>query len=263
MPEKTLKEEVKELRAQLAKLQSRFEALEGGKEEGFNRVGTLIDDFDGLIGGGIPRGHVCLLSGPSGAMKTSIALYILHHNEARGLHPLYISLEETKESLQEGQRSLGLESDSDFVVDIGRLRTDHTEVEEEGNWIDVLKQFITKRRRYRKVDLLVIDSITGLYSLTDMQDLHRELFHFFAFLRNLEVTSLLVFDLGEDGRYPNREDTIADGLFHVGFHHSPDGLVHLKLRCAKLRHTDHSMDYHRLRFENGRFSVGPLPSSSL
>jgi circadian clock protein KaiC len=161
--------------------------LEGGKEEGFNRVGTLIDDFDGLIGGGIPRGHVCLLSGPSGAMKTSIALYILHHNEARGLHPLYISLEETKESLQEGQRSLGLESDSDFVVDIGRLRTDHTEVEEEGNWIDVLKQFITKRRRYRKVDLLVIDSITGLYSLTDMQDLHRELFHFFAFLRNLRT----------------------------------------------------------------------------
>jgi KaiC/GvpD/RAD55 family RecA-like ATPase len=263
MPDKTLREEVKELRAQLAKLQSRLETVEGREEKPETRVRTYIDDFDDLIGGGIPRGHVCLLSGPSGTMKTSIALYTLHRNSEKGIHPLYISLEETKESLREGMRSLGLEGDSDFVVDIGRLRTDHAEVEEEGRWMDVLKQFITKRRRYRKVELLVIDSITGLYSLTDMRDPHRELFHFFAFLRSLEITSLLVFDMGEDGRYPNSEDTIADGLFQVGFHQSPDGLVRLKLRCAKLRHTEHSRDYHRLRFENGRFSVGPLPSSSL
>jgi KaiC/GvpD/RAD55 family RecA-like ATPase len=263
MSEKTLREEVNELQTQLAKLQKRLESLEGREERVNTKVRTFIDDFDDLIGGGIPQGHVCLISGPSGAMKTSIALYALHHNSENGVNPLYISLEETKESLQEGLQSLGLEGNSDFVVDIGRLRTEHMEVEERGNWMDVLRQFITKRRRYRKIELLVIDSVTGLYSLTDMRDPHKELFHFFAFLRDLGITSLLIFDMKGDDGFPDREDSIADGLFQVGFHHLPDGSVRLKLRCAKLRHTKHSMDYHELRFENGRFSVGPLPSSSL
>lgn len=263
MPRKTLREEVKEIQAQLAKLQNRLETLEGREEGHPTRIRTHIDDFDDLIGGGIPRGHVCLLSGPSGVMKTSIALYMLQHNNEDGVHPLYISLEETRESLQETMRSLGLDGNSDFIVDIGRLRTEHEDVEETGDWIGVLKDFITKRKRYRKVEFLVIDSLTGLYSLAELADSHRELFHFFAFLRNLGITSLFIYDQGEEGRYPNREDSIADGLFHMGFHCLPDGSVRLKLRCAKLRHTGHSMDYHELRFENGRFSVGPLSSSSL
>lgn len=263
MPGKTLREEVKEIQAQLAKLQRRLETLEGREDAPAARIRTYIDDFDDLIGGGIPRGHVCLLSAPSGAMKTSIALNLLTRNSENGIHVLYISLEETKESLQETMRSLGLSEDSDFIVDVGRLRTEHEDIEETGDWIGVLKDFITKRKTSRKVDLLVIDSLTGLYSLAELDDPHRELFHFFAFLRNLGITSLFIFDQGEEGRYPNSEDSIADGLFHVGFHCFREGSVGLKLRCAKLRHTEHSMDYHELRFENGRFSVRPLSSSSL
>ncbi len=263
MPGKTLRDEVKEIQAQLAKLQKRLESLEGLEERPTARIRTYIDGFDDLIGGGIPRGHVCLLSGPSGAMKTSIALNLLTRNSENGAQVLYISLEETKESLQETMRSMGLSEDSDFIVDVGRLRTEHEDMEETGDWIEVLKDFITKRKRYRKVDLLVIDSLTGLYSLAGLDEPHRDLFHFFAFLRNLGTTSLFIFDQGEEGVYPNREDSIADGLFHVGFHRLQDGSVGLKLRCAKLRHTKHSMDYHELRFENGRFLVGPLPSSSL
>ncbi|MFQ5909199.1 MAG: RAD55 family ATPase [Thermoplasmata archaeon] len=262
MPKRTLREEVKEIREQLSKLQKRLETLEG-EEEHPARVRTFIDGFDEVIGGGIPRGHVCLLSGPSGTMKTSIALNMLHANSKDDVRVLYITLEETKESLIETMRSLGLDADdADFIVDIGRLRTEHEGVEETGNWIDVLRSFISKRKRYRKTELLVIDSLTALYSLEELRNPHRELFHFFAFLRDLEITSVFIFDSDREGSYPNREDSIADGSFCVSFRRSPDGSVGLTIRCIKQRHTNHSMDYHKLTFENGRFSIGPLSSSS-
>ncbi|MFQ6128046.1 MAG: RAD55 family ATPase [Thermoplasmata archaeon] len=263
MPRKTLREEVKEIKRQLSRLQKRLETLEGRQEVRPAKTRTYIDGFDEIIGGGISRGHVSLLSGPSGTMKTSIALNMLQRNSKDGRKVLYITLEETKESLLETMRSLGLDAeDADFIVDIGRLRMEHEEVDKTGNWIDVLKDFISKRKRYRKVELLVIDSLTALYSLTELSDPHKVLFHFFAFLRNLGITSIFIFDSDREGNYPNREDSIADASFHVNFQRSPDGSVGLMMRCIKLRHSKHSMDYHELRFENGRFSIGPLSSSS-
>ncbi|MFQ6106957.1 MAG: RAD55 family ATPase [Thermoplasmata archaeon] len=261
MPRRSVKEEIKEIREQLSNLQKRLETLER-EEEGPFRLRTYIGGFDEVIGGGVPRGHVCLLSGPSGTMKTSIALNMLLANRRNGLKVLYITLEETKESLVETLRSLGLDADdSDFIVDIGRLRTEHDGVEETGNWMDGLREFISKRRRYRKVELLVIDSLTALYSITELQSPHKEMFHFFAFLRNLGITTVFISDLDKERGHPHREDSIADGLFLVDFRRSPDGSVGLMIRCIKLRHTRHSMSYHELRFENGAFSIGPFSNN--
>ena len=211
MPKKSLREEVKDLRRQLASLQERLETIEEVEEEHPARIMTYIEGFDDLIGGGIPKGHVCLLSGPSGTMKTTIALNMLCNNSKNGLKALYITLEETKESLIETTGSLCADFDSDFIVDIGRLRTEHEEVEETGKWIDVLKAFISKRKRYRKIELLAIDSLTALYSLADLESPHRDMFHLFAFLRDLDITTLFISDLAANSRFPNREDSIADG----------------------------------------------------
>jgi circadian clock protein KaiC len=263
MPKRTLKQEVNEMRGALSELQKRLENLEGRHAMHPSKIRTHIEGFDEVVGGGISRGHVTILSGPSGTMKTSIALNMLQKNSKDGLGVLYITLEETRESLLETMRSLGMNSDNtDFIVDIGRLRSEHEEAEETGNWIQVLEDFISKRKKTHDVDLLVVDSLTALYSLAELNNPRKELFHFFSFLRDSETTSLFIFDSNREGGFSNREDSIADASFHISFRESSNGSVGLALRCIKLRHSEHSMDYHQLRFENGRFFIDPLSSNS-
>ena len=43
------------------------------KKEDIKRIPLHIEGFDEQLGGGIPEGHVCLMAGTSGTMKSSTA----------------------------------------------------------------------------------------------------------------------------------------------------------------------------------------------
>ena len=62
---------------------------------------TYIKGFDSELGGGIPQGHIILVAGTPGTMKSTLSYYLLYHNvrktDARGL---YLSFEQSKESLK-------------------------------------------------------------------------------------------------------------------------------------------------------------------
>src|SRR5881396_30811 len=58
-------------------------------------VRTFVEGLDETMEGGIPWGHLVLIEGAPGTMKSSLAFSILLHNAAKeGLHCLYLSLEE-------------------------------------------------------------------------------------------------------------------------------------------------------------------------
>src|SRR3989337_866440 len=62
---------------------------------------TYVEGFDEAITGGIPEGHVVLVSGPPGTMKSSLAYNILWHNAAEeGHRGIYVTLEQGKASLE-------------------------------------------------------------------------------------------------------------------------------------------------------------------
>src|SRR3990172_428152 len=56
-----------------------------------DRVKTYIEGLDDTLDGGIPKGHVVLVSGSPGTMKTSVTFSILYHNVKAGSKGLYIS----------------------------------------------------------------------------------------------------------------------------------------------------------------------------
>src|SRR3989442_15177577 len=59
-------------------------------------VKTHIRGFDDdVLRGGIPQGHVVLVRGASGTMKSSLAYYVLYHNALEGAPGLYVTLEQT------------------------------------------------------------------------------------------------------------------------------------------------------------------------
>ena len=101
-----VQDEVRELRDQVRRLQEQVNALAARPKAG-GRIPTHVAGLDAALEGGIPRGHVVLLAGPTGAMKTSLALYAVVKNRAAGARGLYVTIEEGGGSLLPTARRLG------------------------------------------------------------------------------------------------------------------------------------------------------------
>lgn len=249
-----LVQELRKLRQRVAQLERKLDELVRGRppvEE--ERVRTFIQGFDEALSGGVPAGHVVILRGPAGTMKTSLALYMAARNRERGMKPLFISLEEDRDSLMRTMKGLGI-GEEDFIVDMATMRAEHGLVEEAGDWLQILMSYLT-RKVEEGVDLLVIDPFNSLYEMMDMTIPRRTLFHFFRFLRASRMTTFLVFEGVESGY---REDYMTDGVLEIVPREREGGMVALWIRCVKMRHTDHSRDYHQLEFRRDRFVALPV-----
>ncbi len=238
----------------MERIERSIEELSGRRPApGKHRVRTFIDGFDDALSGGIPVGHVVILHGPAGAMKTSLALYIASKSLESGMKPLFVSLEETRESLGKAMGSLGI-GNGDFIVDIATMRLEHGVVEEAGDWFEILRSYLAGKVE-EGLDILIIDSINSLYPMTQLSTPRRALFHFFKFLRNSGMTSFLIY---EGAEFPFHEEHMVDGLIEIAPRELPRGEVALWARCVKLRQSTHSRDYHRLEFQGGRFRAFPV-----
>ncbi|HYT00225.1 MAG TPA: ATPase domain-containing protein [Thermoplasmata archaeon] len=251
---KDLRDEVRRLREQV----SAFAATTKGPLPEDERVPTYVERLDASLEGGVPKGGVIAITGPGGSMKTSLALYILARNRAAGKRGVYVTVEESRESVLRTMRHLGLGTEEDFIVDISRLRVEHEGAEEIRDWLRVLKDFLVRRNQREPISIIVIDTLDVLASMAHLQDVRNELFHFFHFLRSTGVTTYVVAEL-DPARTGVAHDVtfLADGVFELRFSGAGEGKVHLLFRCAKMRHTDHSRDYFVLRYDKG-FSARPF-----
>ena len=225
-----------------------------------DRVKTFIQGFDDAIGGGVPKGHVVLISGSPGTMKTSVTFSILYNNVKAGSKGLYISLEENHDDLKGAMEDLGMkgiENMEFYILDVSKIRLEHKDEELNKNWLDIVTKYIEQRVKVNKFDLVAIDSLAALYSLNKMENPRRELFHFFGFLKSLDATSFLVSEVpsGEDGGRLSRfdEDFLADGVIHLTMERVGDLDVYRRIRCLKMRGVDHSANVFTLEFRDGRF----------
>ena len=65
-----------------------------------NTYKTYIKGLDEELGGGIPEGHIILVSGTPGTMKSSVAYNILYNNiKSEDSVGVYVSLEQSRENL--------------------------------------------------------------------------------------------------------------------------------------------------------------------
>ncbi len=248
-----LRDEVRRLREQVAALAA-ASARPAPEDE---RIPTYVGRLDAALEGGVPKGSVIAITGPGGSMRTSLALYILVKNRAAGRRGVYVTVEESRESILRTMRHHGLGTEEDFLVDIARLRVEHEGAEEIRDWLHVLKDFLVRRNQRDRIDLVVIDTVDVLASMARLQDVRNELFHFFHFLRSLGVTTYVIanVDPGRPG-VANDVALLADGVFELRFSGAGEGKVQLLFRCAKMRHTNHSRDYFVLTYDKG-FAARP------
>src|SRR5206468_3200956 len=80
----------------------------GRPAPGDERLPTYVGRLDASLEGGVPKGSVIAITGPGGSMKTSLALYILIKNRAAGRRGVYVTVEESRESILRTMRHHGL-----------------------------------------------------------------------------------------------------------------------------------------------------------
>src|SRR6266446_1042075 len=84
--------------------------LAGGSAMGMKKIPTFIEGLDDVLDGGFPLGHVVLVSGLPGTMKSTLTYAILHANaRQRNAKCLYVSLEQTRPSLEAQMASMGFD----------------------------------------------------------------------------------------------------------------------------------------------------------
>ncbi len=246
-----------------------YNRIIGARMSGLERIPTHIEGLDENMQGGIPQGHICLVAGASGAMKSSLTFSMLYNAVLYGeTSGIYITLEQGKESLRAHMSNMGMNVDDPRVrnriaiIDLVDLRV---QLDEQGmsNRVDWMGQLIKQLTSYRQsigFELLVFDSLGAFFTLTKMENPRDEIFRLFEAVRRLDLTSFFICEMtGEDhkqfGEY-GIEDYLSDGVIHLVMERSADD-VSRKMSVIKMRHTNHMLGYKPFRWkpEEQRFTT--------
>jgi KaiC/GvpD/RAD55 family RecA-like ATPase len=234
--------------------------------EDLDRVKTYIEGFDENLNGGIPAGSIVLVAGSAGTMKSSLTYYILYHNALRKKKKgLYISLEQNRPSLLKHMKNIGWDigkvEDHLNIWDLGVIRTSLISGE---TWMNILKKDLAEYKEKIGLDLLVLDSLPVLDIIAKWDDPRTELFQFFEWLRELDITTFLISEMEESGKKyaAHDEGFLSDGIIHLQVYEVNEVTVQRRIRCVKMRQTDHSMNSFSLMIEKGTFQTTKVISKS-
>lgn len=93
------------------------------------RIPTHIEGLDEKMQGGIPQGHISIVAGASGAMKSSLTFSMLYNAVLYGeTSGIYVTLEQGKDSLRSHMANMGMNVDDPRVrnriaiIDLADLR---------------------------------------------------------------------------------------------------------------------------------------------
>ena len=234
-----------------------------------NRLPTYIRGLDERIEGGIPEGHICLIAGRAGTMKSSIAYWIMYNNALKNKqHTVYFTIEQSRKSILKQMTKFGLseklqspdsKSGSIMVVDLAKLRKDILTVsgDKQVDWFQAMIKSIRGYKEMYGLNIVTIDSLGALYSIATITNPREQLFYFFEGLRELELTIFLISEVPADsstfGVY-GVEDFLADGVLYLEAQRSGT-TVNLFLQVFKLRETKHDRHLYPLIADKNQIEI--------
>ncbi|MFH1398928.1 MAG: ATPase domain-containing protein [Candidatus Woesearchaeota archaeon] len=256
-----------------------------------NRIKTYVEGFDEHLQGGIPEGHIVLVSGVAGTMKSSFVFNVLYNEALNGRVCMYVSLEQSYTSLINHMVNMDFKMDkvnlvilSDIskineaiaqidenkgaliITDLSSIRKQvkQIQVDSTKDWLNVIKNIVKKVKDKAKCDLFCLDSMSALYVLSNFDDARTKLFHVFEFLRDLEITSFLISEMPlSKHKYSEYEveDYLADGIIVLDLARH-QRKVSREIAVVKMRGTDCNHDIFTLEFKDGKFHAlygGKIP----
>lgn len=248
------------------------------------RVKTYIKGLDENMQGGIPEGHLVLVHGSAGTMKSSLCFSILYReallNKKNGL---YISLEQSYKSLMKNMINMGFDSKKINIIHIDdltnfnallkqvkkdtgnliitdiaciRKQVKDMKVSENRSWLNVVKNIILRSKKEIALDFITFDSLRALYTVSSFENPRLELFYFFEFLRDLEITSFMIsersYSESADSGIYDSEVFLSDGVIDLRFTPFRRNIVR-EIKIDKMRATKFKPDVYSFEFKEGAF----------
>jgi len=164
----------------------------GGHDRQFESeaISSGVPELDEMLNGGIERGTVTVISGPTGAGKTTLGTHFMKEGAERGERSLMYLFEESATTLRNRSEAIG--------IPVGDMEKRGTLAMEELEPLNMSPQQFAQQVRDEVEgdggDIVMIDGIRG-YQIAiqgDRQDLTRKLHALCRYLTNMGVTVILV-----------------------------------------------------------------------
>ena len=147
-----------------------------------------ITEFDEMLGGGIERGTITILSGPSGAGKTTLGIQFMKEAASRGERSVLYAFEEARETLLHRCENIGVPLDE--MVQAGNLSV--VEVEPLRYSPGEFALMVRREVEEGGTRIVMIDGIAGYKLTLAGDDLVAHLHALGRYLKNMGVTVLLI-----------------------------------------------------------------------
>lgn len=206
----------------------------------FEVISTHDSRLDQILGGGIPGGHVIIINGGPGTMKSTLTYYIMHNATTKaGKKGMYFSLEQKRDSIIRQMELMGLPrapaEERMMVVDMVDLRK--AMKDEKGDWRQIMMRYVKNVHEQMPFDLFVLDSLDSFKGIAQFDFTRQHMMELFDWFKSLNITVLVitekplaVLECSKQG-----ETYLADGVIELLMKEFDDAKVHRWLRCLKMR----------------------------
>jgi len=212
-------------------------------DSSIDRTNVGIDGLDEMILGGIPSRSLVSVIGGAGTGKTTFALQFLNEALESGGKGIYITLEQTRESILSTAEEKGwsfrdhAEADRLAVVAIDPIEMANSLASIRNDLIRLIADF--------GADRLVLDSVSLLEMMYDHPAKRRsEVFGFTRSLKEAGVTTLLTSEASEENAYASRHgivEYLTDAVFVLQYIRGTDFReTRLAVEIQKIRDANHS-----------------------
>ena len=214
-------------------------------ESSIDRTNIGIEGLDEMILGGVPRRSLISVIGGAGTGKTTFALQFLNQALEAGGKGVYITLEQTRESILSTASEKGW-SFTEYA-DEGRLAVVAIDPIEMANSLASIRNDLTRLIAEFDADRLVLDSVSLLEMMYDHPAKRRsEVFGFTRSLKEAGVTTLLTSEASETNAYASRHgivEYLTDAVFVLQYIRGSDFReTRLAVDIQKIRDANHSRE---------------------
>ncbi|RMF26309.1 MAG: circadian clock protein KaiC [Cyanobacteria bacterium J083] len=251
--------------------QNRQIAEEENTTKGVHKIRTMIEGFDEITHGGIPKGRTTLIGGTSGTGKTLLAIQFLYNGIKNFDYPgLFVTFEESPKDIL--QNAYGFGWDLESLIEQGKLFILDASPDPEGQQVvgnfdlSALIERIQYAIKKYKAKLVSLDSITAVLQQYDAASIvRRQIFRLVARLKQLEVTSIMtterVEEYGPIARF-GVEEFVSDNV--VILRNVLEGERRRRtVEVLKLRGTTHMKGEYPFTITNDGINIFPLGAMRL
>jgi circadian clock protein KaiC len=198
------------------RLQPTGGSISSGERHSWEVLSAGVPEIDQLLGGGIDRGTATMISGPSGAGKTTLGVQLVKETAGLGERSVIFSFEEERETMI--RRSTKINIPVRKMIEQGTVA-----IEQFRPWSFDLGQFDDRVRQEveeKGTSMVMIDSMNSFWKCGDDQNMKDHIHRMCKYLVGEGVTVILINEMG---------DITGDfSVTEVGMSHLADTLIFLR-----------------------------------